>query len=389
LNTLIFQETIMDFELTDEQKRIQKRVRDFSQEELLPLYTRWDRNREFPQDLIRKMGVAGLLGSTIPREYGGMGSSRVTNGLIVEELARGDFNLSLLSFGLCYDMLLGAREEIKREWWPKLIKGERLLGIALTEYQSGSDAANILSSAVRKGDFYVLNGEKNSVSILNGDGWLLLARTDAAEGARGISAFLLRRDLEGITIAKTYDDMGGRAIPRGIITLSNVRIPSAYLVGEENRGFHYMMNAFDYNRAMIGLMCIGAARQSLDETIEYAKGRKSFGRTITLNQGISFPIAEADTYLELGRNLCFKVLWLRDNGLAHRREAAMCKWWIPQICVEIIQQCLLVHGHYGYSQDLPLEQRLRDVLGWQIGDGTSQIQKLIIARELIGRDFIA
>ncbi len=379
----------MDFDLTDEQKRIQKRAREFSKEELLPLYTRWDRNREFPKDLIRKMGDTDLLGSTIPREYGGMGSSRVTNGLIVEELARGDFNLSLLSFGLCYDMLLGAREEIKGEWWPKLVKGERLLGIALTEYQSGSDAANILSTAVHEGDFYVLNGEKNSVSILNGDGWLLLARTDATEGARGISAFLLRRDLEGITITKTYDDMGGRAIPRGIFTLSDVRIPSAYLVGEENRGFHYMMNAFDYNRAMIGLMCIGAARQSLDETVEYAKGRKSFGRTITLNQGISFPIAEADTYLELGRNLCFKVLWLRDRGLEHRREAAMCKWWVPKVCVEIIQECLLIHGHYGYSQDLPLEQRLRDVLGWQIGDGTAQIQKLIIARELIGRDFIA
>jgi cyclohexanecarboxyl-CoA dehydrogenase len=379
----------MDFDLTDEQKRIQKRARDFAHEKLFPYYTRWDRERDFPRDLVLEMGEAGLLASTIPREYGGMGSSRVTNGLIVEELARGDFNLSLLAFGLCYDMLLGADEELRSEWWPKLVKGERLLGIALTEFQSGSDAANILTTADHRGDFYVIRGEKNSVSILNGDGWLLLARTDAEAGARGISAFLLRRDLKGLIISKTYDDLGGRAIPRGVITLNDVRVPSHYLIGKENLGFHYILDTFDYNRAIIGLMCIGAARQSLEETIEYTKERKSFGRTITMNQGISFPLAEADTYLELGRNLCYKVLWLRDTGLPHRREAAMCKWWIPQVCVEIIHQCLLMHGHYGYSQELPLEQRLRDVLGWQIGDGTAQIQKLIIARELIGRDFIA
>lgn len=379
----------MDFDLTDEQKGIQKRARDFAQEKLLPCYKRWDREQNFPRDLVLEMGEAGLLASTVPREYGGMGSSRVTNGIIVEELARGDFNLSLLAFGLCYDMLLGADEKLRSEWWPKLVKGERLLGIALTEFQSGSDAANILTTAERQGDLYVTNGEKNSVSILNGDGWLLLARTDAEAGARGISAFLLSRDMKGLTISKTYSDLGGRSIPRGVITLNDVRIPSHHLIGKENRGFHYILDAFDYNRAIIGLMCIGAALQSLEETVEYVKKRKSFGRTISLNQGISFPLAEADTYLELGRNLCLKVLWLRDSGLPHRREAAMCKWWIPQTCVEIIHQCLLMHGHYGYSQELPLEQRLRDVLGWQIGDGTAQIQKLIIARELIGRDFIA
>jgi cyclohexanecarboxyl-CoA dehydrogenase len=148
------------------------------------------------------------------------------------------------------------------------------------------------------------------------------------------------------------------------------------------------MNAFDYNQALIGLMCIGAARQSLEKTIEYVKSRQSFGRAISMNQGVSFPIAEADTYLELAHNLCFKVLWLRDNELPHRRETAMCKWWVPQIGVEIIHQCLLLHGHYGYSQDLPIEQRLRDLLGWEIGGGTAQIQKLIIARELIGREFV-
>jgi cyclohexanecarboxyl-CoA dehydrogenase len=378
----------MDFALNAEQRMIQNKAHDFAQDNLLPNYTRWDREEEFPQDIVIKMGEIGLLVSTIPREYGGMGSDRVTNGLIVEELARGDINLSLLSFGLGYDMLLDTPEDLKQEWWPKMVKGEKFLGIALTESQSGSDAANVQTRAERQGDVYVINGEKNSVSILNGDGWMLLARTDAGAGARGISMFLLHKDTPGLTISRTYNDLGGRAIPRGILSLEDAQVPAVHLIGKENHGFYYVMNAFDYNRAIIGMMCIGAAHQSLVETIQYVKGRQSFGRVISLNQGVSFPIAEADTFLELARNLCFKILWLRDNGLPHRKEAAMCKWWVPKICVDIIHQCLLIHGHYGYSQDFPIEQRLRDVLGWEIGDGTAQIQKLIIARELIGRGFV-
>jgi len=378
----------MDFGLTDEQKGLQQKARDFARNELLPHYTRWDRTSEYPQELVRKMGETGLLVSTIPIEYGGLGTDRVTNGLIVEALAGGDFNLSLLSFGIGYDMLLEASEELKREWWPRMAKGLRFLGIALTESQSGSDAANVQTRAERRGDVYVTNGEKNSVSILNGDGWMLLARTSTDSGAKGISMFLLDKDTPGLIISKTYDDLGGRPIPRGIITLDDARIPVTHLVGRENYGFYYIMNAFDYNRALIGLMCIGAARQSLDETVQYVKDRRSFGRPLSMNQGVSFPLAEADTYLELARNLSFKVLWLRDNNRPHRKEAAMCKWWTPKVCVEIIHQCLLIHGHYGYSQDHPHEQRLRDVLGWEIGDGTAQIQKLIIARDLIGKALV-
>ncbi|MBW1818190.1 MAG: acyl-CoA dehydrogenase family protein [Deltaproteobacteria bacterium] len=378
----------MVFDLTDEQKSLQMKAREFSRNELLPHFTRWDRESEFPRDLLRKMGEAGLLGSTVPEEYGGMGTDRVTNGLIVEELARGDSNLSLLAFGTLYEMLSFAPEELKREWAPKLVRGERFLGIALTEPQSGCDAANVRTVAERRGEIYIVNGVKNCVSILNADGWSLLAGTDRESGARGISMFLLHRDTPGLTISRPKSDLGGRAVPRGVLTLEDARIPAGHLMGEENCGFYYIMDAFDYNRALIGLMCIGAARQSLEETIEYVRCRRSFGRAISMNQGVSFPIAEADTYLELARNLCFKVLWLRDNDLPHRRETAMCKWWVPKICVDVLHQCLLLHGHYGYSQDLPLEQRLRDVLGWEIGDGTAQIQKLIIARELIGREFV-
>lgn len=378
----------MDFDITDAQKRVRERAREFAWKELLPHCTRWDREGEFPRDLVRKMGETGLMVSTIPREYGGLGTDRVTNGLIVEELARGDGNLSLLAFGTLYDLLALAPIELRREWCPKVAQGERFLGIALTEPQSGSDAANVRARAECRGDVYIANGVKNCVSILNADGWALLARTDEGAGARGISMFLLHKDTPGLTVSEPKSDLGGRAVPRGILTLEDARIPAGALMGEEHRGFYHIMDIFDYNRALIGLMCVGAARQSLEETIEYAKGRRSFGRVISLNQGVSFPIAEAETYLELARNLCLKVLWLKDNDRPLRKESAMCKWWVPKMCVEIIHQCLLIHGHYGYSRDLPIEQRLRDVLGWEIGDGTAQIQKLIIARELMGREFV-
>ena len=379
----------MDFSLTDEQKKYQKKAREFAYEELLPHYMKWDRNEEMPDYLMRKIADAGLMLTNIPREFGGAGTDRITNGLIVEELAKGDSVLSLLTFGTLVDLMLYTSREMQDEWLPKLVSGEQTLGIALTEPQSGSDAAHMETTAVRKGDIYETNGVKNCVSILNGKGWAFLASTNPEARAKGISMFLLHRDTPGITISEPIRDLGGRAIPRGIITCNDAQIPASHLMGEENMGFIYIMKTFDYNRALIGLMCIGAARQSLAETVEYVKKRKSFGRAISMNQGVSFPLAEADTYLELASNLCYKILWLKDNDLPIAKESAMCKWWIPRICVKILHECILLHGHYGYSEQFPLEQRMRDIIGWETGDGSAQIQKMIITRELIGREFVS
>ncbi len=380
----------MDFSFTEEQEMIRQAARKFALNELLPYSAQWDKTAEFPGHILKKMAELGFVCTTIPKEYGGQGTDRVTNGIIVEELARGDFSMSIFAFGVMGDafMIYGAEEQ-KREWLPPIARGEKLMGIALTESESGSDAASLKMKAVRDGDDYVLNGEKSSTSIINAEAWLVLARTDpGAQPARGITCFIVPRETPGITTS-TYNDMGGRSVPRGPVAFEDVRLPAGNLFGEENRGFHLIMHAFDYNRALIGLMCIGAAQQTLDETIQFAKMRKSFGRVITTNQGVSFPISEAATYLELARLICYKVLWLRDRNLPHTREAAMAKWWVPRTCVDIIHECLLIHGHYGYTDEFNVERRLREVIGWQIGDGTANIQKLIIARDVIGRDYVA
>ncbi|MFQ5409333.1 MAG: acyl-CoA dehydrogenase family protein [Anaerolineales bacterium] len=211
------------------------------------------------------------------------------------------------------------------------------------------------------------------MSLLNASGWFLLARTNPDE--------------PGVTL-RPYRSLGGRALPRGEMILKDVRLPVTNRLGPENQGFRIIMQAFDYNRALIGLKCLGAAQQTLEETIAFGRERRAFGRSITAFEGVSFSLAEAATYIELGRWLCYRVLWLRDQGRPHVQEAAMVKWWAPKTCVDIIHRCLLIHGQLGYSERHPVQQRLRDVLGWEIGDGTAEIQKLIIAREIIGREYV-
>jgi cyclohexanecarboxyl-CoA dehydrogenase len=242
------------------------------------------------------------------------------------------------------------------------------------------------ASARRDGDSYVLNGEKTGISLaMAADAAVVFAKTDPAAGARGVSAFLVPMDAEGVRRTR-LQDMGSRGIQRGSISLSDVRLPPENLIGPEGRGFYQVMQGFDFSRFLIGLMCLGAAEASLDETIAYVKQRGAFGRPLAAFEGVSFVIAEQATLIEAARWLCYRGLWLRDAGRPHTKEAAMAKWLAPRTAVDAIHECLLLHGHYGYTQDLPLEQRLRDVIGLEIGDGTAQVQKMIVARELIGRE---
>ena len=382
----------MDFKLTDVQESMVTTVRKFATKELLPKYTYWDRNEQFPREQWQKMGDLGLLGLRVPPEYGGQATDCVTAGLMAEEIARGDFSCG---YGVLLTCLIGdilerfATESVKQTWMSPMATGEKILCIALTEPHCGSDAAALKARAVRKGDKYVLNGEKSSVSlVLASDAAVVFAKTDPAAGAKGISTFLVPFDLPGIS-RFPYNDMGEKAIVRGSLFMDDVEIPAENLIGDEGSGFIQVMQGFDYSRALIGLMCVGAAQVTLNETIEYVKERKAFGKPLSQNQGISFPLVEWATRVDMVRLLCYHTLSLRDNGLPHTKEAAMCKWQGPEIAAAAIHNCLLLHGHYGYTTDFPVEQRLRDVIGLQIGDGTAQVQKMIIARELFGREFIS
>ena len=230
----------------------------------------------------------------------------------------------------------------------------------------------------------MLDGEKSGItSATFGNAIVLFARTEDG-GARGVSAFYVPMDLPGMT-ANAFEPLGEHTVGWGNLQFDGVRIPAKNLMGAEGGGFTQVMQGFDCSRILLGLMCIGAAQASLDETWQYVQEREAFGQPIARFQGVSFPLAEAETHLTAARDLCYRALWLRDNGLPHTAEAAMCKWWPPKIAAQIIHQCLLTHGHYGYTTDLPHQQRWRDVIGIQIGDGTEQIMKMIVTRERIGR----
>jgi cyclohexanecarboxyl-CoA dehydrogenase len=381
---------MVDFAFTEAQEEFARVIRTFAQQELAPKYAHWDRSGEFPAEQWRKMGALGITGICIPEEYGGQAADCVTVGIAAEEVARGDFNCGYALIENCLngEILKHAQEAVRRQWLPGMARGDHIMALAVTEARGGSDAAGMTTRAVRHGDEYILSGEKSGISMLMpADSVLVFAKTDSDAGARGVSTFLVPTDLPGVR-RTLLRDMGERAIQRGTLALDDVRVPCGSLIGQEGQGFYLVMNAFDYSRVIIALMCIGTAEQSLEETILYVKQREAFGRPLAKFEGVSFPIAEHATMLAAARWLCYRTLWLRDQGLPHSKEAAMVKWWGPKVAVDAIHDCLLLHGHYGYTQDLPLEQRLRDVIGLEIGDGTAQVSKIVIARELFGREFL-
>jgi cyclohexanecarboxyl-CoA dehydrogenase len=380
----------LDFALTEDQSILQRTLAEFARAELAPNYTRWDRNREFPAALWPRLGAIGVFGLRVPEGFGGAGLSYLDAGLAIEQVAKGDFNVCYGILNACFagDILSRfAAPEICAAWLPPLAAGEKILSVCLTEPHCGSDAAAIRTSAVRDGDHFVLNGEKSAITLLMAaDAAIIFAKTAPERKAAGVTAFLLPLDPPGLSKSR-YEDMGAKGIVRGSLFLDDVRIPAGNMIGPENAGFTQVMQTFDYTRALIGLMCLGAAEQTLEETVAYVKNRQAFGQPISRNQGVSFPLAEAKSKLEMLRWLCYRTLWLRDQGFAHTAEAAMCKAEGPTLCADIIRDCLVLHGHYGYTQDFPVEQRYRDVLGQVIADGTPQIMKLIIARHMLGREF--
>ena len=379
----------MDFGLSDEQQAIKEVAARFGREKLAPYYMQRERQNGLDRTLLREMAGLGFMGMGVPVERGGMALDCVTRGIVTEEIAYHDFNVAyLMLLGSLMGELLceHAQPEVVEEWLPRVVGGEALVALGLTEPRGGSDAANLQLKAERQGDEYVLSGEKTSIAFSDqADLIILFARTGKPEqGARGVSAFLVPLNLPGISRTR-FNDVGTKLIGRGSVFFDQVRIPAINRMGDEGRGFVQVMQAFDFSRILLGLQCLGAAQASLDEAWAYTKERQAFGAPIAQYQGVTFPLAEADTLMSAARTLCYRGLWLRDQRLPHTAEAAMCKWWPPKLAYEVIHQCLLTHGHYGYTMDLPHQQRMRDVLGLQIGDGTAQIMKLVIARERVGR----
>lgn len=382
--------TIFD---TEELTALREMARKFASEKLAPGYKAREKAGAFGPDVLREMGSLGLIAPELPEELGGLGAGSIYSGVIIEEIARADFNMGYINILASLNGQILARfgnGEIKRDWLPKLTAGELMVAIALTEPRGGSDAANLGLKMERVGDHYVLNGEKTSISAADqAKGAVVFARSGQPEDrARGISAIFVPMDTPGISTTR-FSDLGQHAIGRGSIFFDNVRVPAANLLGEEGKGFVQVMQGFDFSRSLIGLQCLGTARQSLDEAWAYIGERHAFGKPLAAFQGITHQLADFDTKVEAARLMCLNALWLKDTGRPHVAEAAMAKWWPPLLAYEAIHACLLIHGHAAYSDELPFEQRLRDVLGLQIGDGTAHIMKNIIARERAGRAAVA
>jgi len=377
------------FDCSEEQDALRSELRKFAANELAPHYAEDDRLARFRREVVDQLAAMGLLGLRIPEAYGGGAADCVTTGIAHEEIAYADFNTAyvLLLASLCGDVLTHACDDTQRgRFLPPIAAGEAVPALGLTEPDHGSDAAHLRMRAEPDGDGWRLVGEKTSITLgLHADTALVFART-GGDGARGVSAFYVTLD-DRYLQRSGFDDLGGRSAGRASLIFDGHPAPAGSLVGGLGDGFVRVMQGFDFSRALIALMCVGCAQASLDEAWQWARDRQSMGRPIGAYQGVSFPLVECQTKVHTARLLAYEALWRKDAGLAHATEAAMVKWWAPMVSVEAAHQALLTSGHAGYSSELAHGQRLRDIIGLELGDGTAQIAQLVVARRILGPEF--
>ncbi len=337
---------------------------------------------------MRRLGELGVLGLRVSEQWGGVDGSYVLAGIAAEEIARGDHNVTyFVQLAAIAGELIGryGSDMLRAELLPGVASGDALVAFGLTEPGAGSDAAAIRTRAEPDGDDWVVSGEKASITFAGmADYCIVFARM----GDAGIGAVVVPLDGPGVT-RRVYDGAGSKLAQRGSLYFEQVRVPRARQLGETGRGFVQAMEAFDYNRALIALACLGTAQQSLDETVAYARERRTFGKPLAQHEGYAFQIAELATRLHTARLLAYETLWLRDRDRPHTREAAMVKWLAPKTAADTIHSCMVLNGWMGYDNELPHAQRLRDVIGLEIGDGTPEIMKGVVAREIFGREFVS
>ncbi len=376
----------MDFSFDQSTLEFADTVRKFVDSRFPTLSPKWDKGERIDKSIYREMGDLGLLSLRMPEEFGGLGASFVTCGRMAYEIGRGDVGVALavVNAVMWGELSHLMHPSIREKWTPRVQSGSPFV-FTLTEPGAGSDAGNIRTTAKRDGDHFIINGEKASVSHCGtGDIAVVFART-GGPGPKGISAFMVPWDSPGIE-KRVYNSAGERVTERGQVFYNDLRVPAINLLGSENGGFREAMQFFDYNRAFLSLVCIGAAEKSLEEIIEHAKTRRTFGSPLAKYQGVTFQIAEHKTRLELAKLMAYKVLWMKDNKLNHSMEAAMIKWFGIQEAYKTLHSCIILSGWPGYSSDLPHDQRMRDVMGLELGDGTREIMKMVIGREIFGRD---
>jgi alkylation response protein AidB-like acyl-CoA dehydrogenase len=378
----------LDFDLSEEQQLLRTTVRDFAEKELGPHSREWDEKQQFPREVFTKLGELGLMGVCWPTEYGGAGLSTLGWALVMEELARVDAGVALSlaahhSLASAHIFLAGSEEQKKRLLAP-LAAGEKVGCWGLTEPGSGSDAGGMRTTAVRDGDAWVLNGSKSFIT--NGavaDTAVLMAVTDREKGSRGISAFILDAGTPGFRPGKKEDKLGVRSSDTSELVLEDCRLPADRLLGEEGMGFIDTLKILDRGRVGIAAFSVGIAQASLEASLRYAGQRKQFGHPLADFQGIQFKISEMATQVDASRLLTWRAAALADAGRKLTVEASMAKLFAGEAAVQIALEAIQIHGGYGYLKDYPVERYLRDAKLGTIGEGTSEVQRMVIARELL------
>jgi len=378
----------MDFSYTDEQQQLRRAVREFAEAEILPYVRAWDEKSEFPAAVIKKCGELGLMGSIFPEEYGGAGYGYVEYALVIEELARVDPSVALIvaaHTSLCSNHLyLAGTEEQKRKYLPRLASGEWLGSWSLTEPEAGSDAGGTRTAAVLEGDSWVINGAKTFTTNAHyAQVCVAMAATDRSKSQHGISAFLVEEGTAGFRAGKKEDKLGMRASDTGEVIFTDCRVPGSALLGLAGEGFIDALRVLDGGRISIAALSVGIAQGAFDAALKYAKQRKQFGRFISEFQAIQFKLADMATDIEAARLLVNRACWLKDQGKSVNRESAMAKLFASEIAVRACNEAVQIHGGYGFTKDYPVEKFYRDVKLMTIGEGTSEIQKLVIARQLL------
>jgi cyclohexanecarboxyl-CoA dehydrogenase len=374
---------------TKEQEDFRKWVREFAEREFSEGALERGRLDHVDPEVIRKLAQADLLKLGTSAKYLSEPKDFVSIGIAFEEVCKVEYPAMIIMLVqiAIYETAQWMSDELRDRLLPASSSGEEFVCVANTEPDCGSDAAAIRSTAKREGEFYVLNGEKSSISGgMQADSMLVTAKTNPDAGVKGVTLFYVPLDSPGVS-RSMFSDMGNLPSGRASIFLDNVRIPVAYRIGEEGDGFVKVMSTFDASRVLVGLVALAMAEASLEEATEYVKKRTAFGQPLSRFQGVSFRLAEHATMIEAARLMCYNALMLRDQTLPHTKEAAMAKWLAPKCAVEALHDLLLIFGHKGYSEDNAIEQRWRAAVGSQLGDGTAEIMKMIIAREMLGRGF--
>jgi len=378
----------MNFEYTETQKMIAESVRDFAQQHIKPFVMEWDESQIFPIELFKKIGEMGFMGILVPEEYGGSGLGYHEYISILEEISKvdGSIGLSVAAHNsLCTGHILQfGSEEQKQKWLPKLASGESIGAWGLTEHNTGSDAGGMSTTAVEDGDHYILNGAKNFIThAISGDIAVVIVRTGEKGDSHGMTAFVIEKGTPGFSSGKKENKLGMRASETAELIFDNCRVPKENILGEIGEGFIQSMKVLDGGRISIGALSVGIAKGAYEAALKYSKERVQFGKPISSFQGVSFKLADMATEIEASELLIHKAAYLKNNKKPMTKIGAMAKMYASEACVKIANEAVQVHGGYGYTKDFPVEKFYRDSKLCTIGEGTTEIQKVVISRKIL------